>query len=386
IEQRILEKLYERIAVFERSIGELEMILGDELGTIERDILSKQLTMQEEERLIEQKARVIEARLKELETLEKKAAHFIGTDQYFDEEVDLIRKCRRYVTGEQMRRFVLDFIKTNCPRTQLDADPTNITGSLYPDDKLRDFLTRQGAASSLPNYLMSGDRGVLITFDSQKAFENPQMDFLNVLHPLPQSIVKHYKEAGGVQSNAQHIVLRTDLLNAGMYVFFIYRLSVRAARGSNTLEMVILDENCQTVCSVEDAEMLLGEMVEKGEEPKGALYEFHLSQLQKAVQVASEMFHNKADLIRSQVERNNDIFIDRRLESVRGWYNKNINMQRSLLEQAISKEREKRYIRMLEGTIRRLQSELVENEYRLNDQRKIGIEYNELAAGILEVR
>ena len=41
IEQRILERLYTRIGIFERSIGELEIILGDELSTIERDILSK---------------------------------------------------------------------------------------------------------------------------------------------------------------------------------------------------------------------------------------------------------------------------------------------------------------------------------------------------------
>jgi len=41
IEQRILERLYERINVFERSIGELEMILGEELGTIEETFCAR---------------------------------------------------------------------------------------------------------------------------------------------------------------------------------------------------------------------------------------------------------------------------------------------------------------------------------------------------------
>ena len=57
IEQRILDRLYTRIGIFERSIGELEMILGDELSTLERDILSKKLTPEEEDELLRAKGK-----------------------------------------------------------------------------------------------------------------------------------------------------------------------------------------------------------------------------------------------------------------------------------------------------------------------------------------
>ncbi len=381
IEQRILERLYERIEIFERSIGELEMILGDEFGTIEKDILSKKLTIEEEQKLMEQKAMVIEARAIELENLETKAANLIGADQYFDEEVETIKKCRRYVTGEQMRRFVLDYIKTYCPRTRLDADTKNVTGTLYPDDKLLAFLTSQGAINTLHNYFVTQGRGVPITFDSQTAFEKPTIDFLNVLHPLPQAIVKYYKEQNGVRSNAHHILLRTDKLKPGLYIYFVYRLTVSAARGGTTLEIVILNKEGQTACSPEEAEIILGEMVEKGEDSDGIRYEFDRKQLEKAVQVASEIFHNKAAIIQQRMERNNDIFIDRRLESIKGWYSKDINMHRSVINQIT----DKKIIRMHESTIRRLESELLEHQQRLNSQRKVGVEYDELAAGILEV-
>lgn len=95
IEEKILDRLFLRIGIFERSIGELEMILGDELSTLEFDVLSKKLLPHEEDRLIEQKAKVIMARLDALEKLEKEAAQFIGTDQYFDEEVNKIKTNRR---------------------------------------------------------------------------------------------------------------------------------------------------------------------------------------------------------------------------------------------------------------------------------------------------
>ena len=52
----------------------------------------------------------------------------------------------------------------------------------------------------------------------------------------------------------------------GLLIYFIYRLKIRGARGSNTLEMVILDQNIEPACSDDDAEIIFGEMVEKGEE------------------------------------------------------------------------------------------------------------------------
>ena len=247
IEQRILDRLYSRIGIFERSIGELEMILGDELSTIERDILSKRLTPEEEEQLVEQKAMAIEARLKELENLEKESAQFIGTDQYFDEEVQMIKNRRRFITGEQMRRFIVDFIKANCPRSRLDYNSYTNLGNFYPDEKLRLLLTRYGA----PGVFTSASQGIPITFDAQTAFDDPNVDFINVLHPLTQSIVKHYAEGTGLHSTAHHVVLKTERLSSDLYTYFIYRLRVRAARGSNTLEMVILGKNLQIACAEE---------------------------------------------------------------------------------------------------------------------------------------
>jgi hypothetical protein len=75
------------------------MILGDELSTLERDILSKKLTPEEEDELLEQRANAIEERLRGLEELEKNSAQFIGTDLFFENEVEMIKKRRRFVTG-----------------------------------------------------------------------------------------------------------------------------------------------------------------------------------------------------------------------------------------------------------------------------------------------
>src|SRR5262249_41083045 len=52
IEERILERLYERIGIFESAIGDLESILGDEIERLARELLQPDLTPREEEEII----------------------------------------------------------------------------------------------------------------------------------------------------------------------------------------------------------------------------------------------------------------------------------------------------------------------------------------------
>ena len=44
IEDLILGRLYERIEIFERSVGDLEAILGEEIHKLERELFSQKLT------------------------------------------------------------------------------------------------------------------------------------------------------------------------------------------------------------------------------------------------------------------------------------------------------------------------------------------------------
>jgi len=108
---------------------------------------------------------VIENRMRQLELLESQAAQFIGTDLYFDDEVERIRKCRRYVTGEQMRRFLLDFIRTQCPKSRLEENKGEELARLYPDESLRYLLSQHNEASAISKYFSPSSRGIDITFD-----------------------------------------------------------------------------------------------------------------------------------------------------------------------------------------------------------------------------
>jgi len=276
-------------------------------------------------------------------------------------------------------------LKNNCPRSRLEHDSKTNLGKLFPDDKLRGFLARCGVPGELIRYLSTTSQGVPITFDSQTAFDNPKCDFLNVLHPLTQAIVKHYSEDECLYSNVHHVVLRSDKLSKEYYFYFVFKLKIHAARGGNTLEMVLLDTKLNEAGGSDRTEEILGEMVEKGLDSSDSGYEVDKDFAEKACREASKIFLERVSKIREEVKKNNDVFVDRRLESLRNSYGKNIDMKMSQLEKALEQKQDERYIRMLKGTIKRLETELEKKQDDLNKLRALQGEYDEIAAGILEV-
>ena len=385
IEERILRRLYERIGIFERSIGDLEAILGNVVQELERDVFSKSLTPAEQAARVEQVALALEAKLRQTEALESDAARFIGTDAYFEGEITAIRERRRYVTGEQLRRFLEDFLRNQAPRARLEYDRAIQSGRLVPDDRLRDFVRRRHKSHELTTLLSAGEQGLPITFDSQVAFRRPNVDFINVLHPLITAIVEEYAAEGQSGPIAQHVVLRTDQLSQGFYFFFVFRLRVHAARGGNTLESVILQEDGTEACDSSKAEVVLGEMVESGEEPERAPIEYDPVAAQRAYEAGLGSFLTRVQSLRAEIERSNDLFVERRLASLKTSYSKNIQKQKELLVRAQASNRQERYLRLLKGTITRLESELAEKANDLEGQRSVEIDYDEIAAGVLEV-
>lgn len=385
IEQRILERLYDRIKIFEHSIGELESILGDEIRDLEIYILSNQLTPQEEEIHIQQIAAAIERRLKDLQELENSSAKFIGTDYYFEEEIKMIDSHRRYITKKQLYSFIKDFIINICPATRFNYDFNKDIGEIYPDQLFREFITEYGLTRELFNFTNAGTQGVSITFDSQVAYDNNYIEFITVLHPLIQSILKKYKQEKRPLSNAHHIVLKVTSLKLGFYFFFIFRLRITAIRGTNVIEMIVLDENLEEKCVADAAEMLLVDMIEKGEDFVGEPLVINPVIAEKAYNESNNIFLKRVSKIRDQLNQTNNAFLERRLGSLKAFYEKNISNKRELLSRGESEGRQEQYLRMLRGVIKRLESELEEKTKTLEKQRTIMVNYDEISAGILEV-
>lgn len=384
IEERILRRLYDRIGIFERSIGDLEAILGDVTAYVQAQLVrAAALDPDEAAEAAEQAARVIETRRREIEALEASAASFVGVDAFFEEEVAAIKARRRYVTGKQLYRFLVDFLRNEAPRTRLEYDFATDLGRLFPDEQLKVLLRNSGRIGEMLSIAGATGNSLPITFDSQVAFRNPGVEFLSVIHPLITSIAEYYQSKSPPLA-AQHVTLATQLLPPGFYFFIVYRLRVQAARSFNSLETIILREDLVEACDAAEAEAILGEVVERGETATARL-EIPENFARQAMERGQRAFLERLERLRQIESMSNEAFIAQRLASVQTYYHKNIEKKQNLLQNAMRAGRQERYIRMLKGQITKLEAELHQREQDLDQRRTVTMEYDEIAAGILEV-
>ena len=92
IEERILDRLYMRVGIFERSLGDLEPIIGSEIQELTLDLLSRDLTADQEQARIEQTQRAIEAKRQAERELEESSSAFMGTSDFILQRISEARQ------------------------------------------------------------------------------------------------------------------------------------------------------------------------------------------------------------------------------------------------------------------------------------------------------
>jgi superfamily II DNA or RNA helicase len=383
IEERILRRLYDRIGIFERSVGALEAILGEIGGRDWQDLLDPRLSEAEQMREVERLERVFEQKRHEIATLDESSANFVGVDAFFEQEVAAIKSNRRYVTPAQLLLFLKDFLKRECPRTRLDYKLAEGEGVLVPDARFRDFLQRSEYGAECGSIVTGVGVPIPITLESEIADRRPSVEFLSLIHPAVRAVADWAKAQS--RPAAYQVTVKTSRLSQGIYFFFVYRATVRAARSYTTLESVILDEPMKEACSADDAEAILGEMVETGWSETAGLLELAPDLLAEAAQAAERRFLDRLQSLRVREQKSNAEFVAQRVASLEQSYRKDREKTQELLTRGIAAKKDERYLRMMRGKLANREADYLSKKAELDNLRQVATEHEEVAAGVLEV-
>ena len=107
IEERILSRLYERLNIFERALGDLESILGEQIATFERDLFRSDLSPQQQNERLERIAQTIENNARTRDSIAQSSVisdvgrQLIDSDQQEFQEAEA-----RYLSPEELAEFV----------------------------------------------------------------------------------------------------------------------------------------------------------------------------------------------------------------------------------------------------------------------------------------
>jgi len=387
IESRILRKLYDRVKIFEESVGDLEIILGETVARLGKELFASRLTREEESERVERALLAIEKERQELSSLEENATKLLGTDDFFKDEVDNIIKKKRYMTPIQLRLFFEDFIRQFCPRTVLrEVRNANHVFSVVPDEELEKLIRRQRRSLELPAFVHNNSKdGIVITFDSDVAYNNPRIEFLNAVHPIMRVAVAVFDEDKSKLLNASRVHLRSDKLAPGIYLYVIYRVFLNAAKGSTQLELIVCDGDGVDRCSPQLGEELLGEILELGDECQHLLNVNVAADLSAAIEAANRSIQLRIHRLKEDASVQNDNMLERQISSLRESYNRKIeSLEKTIRNEELALGRE-RYLTLQRGKVNKIKAELDQRADELQRKKFVNVEFSELAAGVLEV-
>lgn len=188
VEDRILLRLYERIGIFQESIGDLEVILGDTMRELRRDYISGKLTPEEAERRVEEAARAVNNRRIHLEELERTVTELLGHEEFIRAEMERVGRLGRYLPEQSILSVLRVYLETHHPDVRIWEELPGVYG-LHLTSSLENDI-RQACSPGQVWLNRTRDGRLFFTTDGAVAFERPDIELINASHPLLRAAVK----------------------------------------------------------------------------------------------------------------------------------------------------------------------------------------------------
>lgn len=268
IEERILERLYNRIGIFRQSIGELEPILGGQVQNLTFDLLSKHLTPKQEEERITQTQMAVEAKRQHEAQLVDQSTVLFGSSDYILEQIGEARDLGRWITPEDLRSFVEDFFDNAHRGTRLKwNEPAKGLVTIDLSNEARNefaHFCRMQTPALVSRLTHAGHGDVILAVDSDAAQERPTCEVLSHFHPLIRWIIDCHRNNDQAFSPTAAVELTSNLLPAGDYLCAIEFWTFHGMRKEVQIAYAISSlEDGRPIPSV-SGERLIREMLDRG--------------------------------------------------------------------------------------------------------------------------
>jgi SNF2 family DNA or RNA helicase len=225
IDDRIINRLYERINVFKESIGDIDEIFGERTQKILVDYFREKLSPEETEHRLDQNILVAENTKLETQRLEREAPALAGHADFILQSISASKAAGRYIRPDDLRSYITDFLSERYSGSSveyLEGSPNivSIVPSADARDSLAAFIGRERPARR--TRLSDPGATVIATFDPNTlAPGRLRTEVVDVAHPLVLWIrsIKAAETADLVPAIAAEINVAKAEVSPGLYVF-----------------------------------------------------------------------------------------------------------------------------------------------------------------------
>ena len=365
VEDRIYSRLYNKLDIFESSVGELEPILGDLQKTFD---IQKMIEMSDEEVQFKVNLEADALIREKLEIVEQTVAldGMINDEYQYDSEVkEYINSSKEQYIRTSVENLFLGFLNnSNVAYTTLK----NSTYRINQDDarRLYDLLKPKLEDKTSKSLYNTQKKAILKVKNSKPyrfTFEQKSDDYgidqITLSHPIVKMIAENKIET-------QYGFIKNKSLPDAAYAV-IYRQEVNIHKKYSTVEVMLLDSNSNYVSNT-DFSTFLSESIESGKSAS-------IEALQTVQNKADLIIIEKIDQIVSEKQEETARLIDQKILGMQEHYKK----RRKHAEKMKAKVSDADVIRMRESQIINIDRDEINKKLELEEQKKVSGSYQILS-------
>jgi len=389
IEDRVLDKLYDRINIFKYSIGDIEEILGDEINQLSVDLLNPNLTEKQIEDRVEQKIEAMALKKMDLEELEKKASL---SDEFSDiiyNNINRANSNKRYIMPEELLQYTEDFFKLNYFGSKIEInDNYSVLINLSTEAALdfKDFIRSNHYRVSQLGY--RNDAVLCIFNNNRESYKKWKIyELIDINHPFIKWMknINQNKSSSSLPCSAIKIKKEYACgLNNGLYVYFVQRWQSGGYKNTNELKYIIINTETKEIIEENSSENIIITALLKGSDFSEIKYGINsfdiiLYSLEECCTKANELFN---------VFENN--FLNENMhicEQNKEYLKRTYNRKKSTIEEIISKAKgggqSDKIIRMHEGRLKKAEETYIMQLKKLDNKKNGRCSNSDIAIGII---
>lgn len=399
IEDRILERLYERVEVFKRSIGDLEEIIGELQSELMNIVYNPQLSEAEREA---QALQTMQAQLENKvveQHLEDNAVNLLGFSDYLINTINESKDTKRWIDGSDLIVFIEDFFKENFVETRIEKDINSQFGrkillSRHAKVSLNEFIKKNKPYTRTSLYTHPNPK--LCIFDQKISHLQGVLpigsEFVDTTHPLIMWIKNHYQSKEKLFYPVSAFLLSQkyfQTLSEGIYVYAIHKWEFSGLTQRSILRFSAMSLDGSYTLDSNEAEQVINKAVLIGKIIKNSDYYIKDPEsLNNMIEEIKQSLMDDFGQYYMQIETENELFYERQRESALKLYNRKIDGYNTRIKDLEDSNdlKKMQIIRAIEGS-KSKEEHILDSKIRMIELRKsIDATPLELSYGFLVVK
>jgi superfamily II DNA or RNA helicase len=267
VEERVLERLLNKIDIFRGSIGEMDDIIGDEVERITAQALRGELSDRELERVIEERGDAMARRVHEAQNLLSRVDGLLAADQGLIDEINSVVGERQIPAEPELFQFLNRVIGRRFNGCQL---PESVLKKVVEVDirQVASGLEENAHALGTDALLFARRIGIgsmPVTLSREAAYTHSRAELIHLHHPLTRYAVAEAERSGQHRQAAFAIRLKSSRLPEGEYAFLLSSVHIKSHRPTTRLVGVIASRSGEKTWNDSDETIpIIVEMLERG--------------------------------------------------------------------------------------------------------------------------